>query len=92
VSAAVARLTTADLLARLERASIAYASVNSVEQVLAHPQLSGQWAQVAAGDQPVDVLQPPVHHSGFAPVLGPVPALGQHTADVLAELAADPPD
>jgi itaconate CoA-transferase len=92
VGAAVARLTTADLLARLERAQIAYASVNSVEQVLAHPQLSGQWTPVAVGDQPVDVLRPPVHHSGFAPALGPVPAHGQHTADVLAELAADPPN
>jgi itaconate CoA-transferase len=92
VSAAVARLTTAGLLARLERAKIAYASVNSVEQVLAHPQLAGQWGSVNAGDQSVGVLKPPVHHSGFTPALGPVPAHGQHTADVLAELAADPPD
>jgi itaconate CoA-transferase len=91
VSAAVARLATADLLARLEQAAIAYASVNSVEDVLAHPQLAGAWTPVAAGAGSVDVLRPPVRHGGFAPVLGPVPAHGQHTAAVLAELATDPP-
>jgi itaconate CoA-transferase len=90
LSAAVARLPTADLLARLERAGIAYASVNDVEQVLSHPQLASRWAGITAGDRPVEVLLPPVRHSGFGPALGPVPAPGQHTAAVLAELAADP--
>lgn len=92
VSAAVARLATADLLARLEHAQIAYASVNTVEQVLSHPQLTPLWTEIRAAGRPVDVLPPPVSHSGFTPALGPVPALGQHTAAVLAELAADPPD
>ncbi len=91
VSAVVARLTTADLLARLERAQIAYASVNSVENASAHPQLASQWTSIAAGDGQADVLRPPVRHSGFTPALGPVPAHGQHTAAVLAELADDSP-
>jgi itaconate CoA-transferase len=92
LSAAVARLATADLLARLEHAQIAYASVNGVEDVLAHPQLAARWTEITAADREVDVLLPPVSHSGFTPALGPVPAHGQHTAAVLAELAADPPD
>lgn len=92
LSAAVARLATADLLARLEHAQIAYASVNRVEDVLVHPQLAPLWTEVGAAGRPVDVLRPPVSHSGFTPALGPVPAHGQHTAAVLAELAADPPD
>jgi itaconate CoA-transferase len=89
LSAAAARLPTASLVARLERAGIAYASVNSVEQVLSHPQLASQWAGITAGDRPVDVLLPPARHSGFGPVLGPVSAPGRDTAKVLAELAAD---
>jgi crotonobetainyl-CoA:carnitine CoA-transferase CaiB-like acyl-CoA transferase len=92
VSAAVARLPTADLLARLQRADIAYASVNRVEDVLAHPQLAPLWTGITAADREVDVLPPPVGHSSFSPVLGPVPAHGQHTAAVLAELATTPPD
>jgi hypothetical protein len=35
----------------------------------------------------VAVLPPPVEHGGFTPELGPVPACGQHTEAVLAELA-----
>jgi crotonobetainyl-CoA:carnitine CoA-transferase CaiB-like acyl-CoA transferase len=35
------------------------------------------------------MLPPPVTHSGFGPVLGPVPRLGEHTDAVLAELAAE---
>jgi itaconate CoA-transferase len=92
VSAAVARLPTAGLVERLERAQIAYASVNRVEEVLAHPQLAGQWTAISAGGRLVDVLPPPARHSSFGPVLGPVPAPGQHTAAVLAELlTATPP-
>ena len=89
LSAAVARLSTTDVVARLERAAIAYASVNSIEQVLSHPQLASRWAGISAGDRPVEVLPPPVRHSGFAPVLGPVPAHGRDTDAVLAELAAE---
>lgn len=85
LSAAAARLPTAELLARLAAAQIAYASVKPVEQVLAHPQLAGRWAAIAAGDREVSVLRPPVSHSGFPPVLGPVPRPGEHTAAVLAE-------
>jgi itaconate CoA-transferase len=91
VTAAVARLPTAGLVARLERAQIAYASVNQVEEVLAHPQLAPLWTEITAGDRAVTVLPPPVRHGGFAPVLGPVPAPGQHTAAVLAELATARP-
>ena len=85
---AVARLPTAELLRRLEAAQIAYGSVREVGQVVTHPQLAGRWAQVRAGDRTVAMLAPPVDHSGFGPVLGPVPRHGQHTEAVLAELGA----
>ena len=84
--AAAARLATTDLLARLEAAQIAYASVKPAEEVLAHPQLAGRWTPVRAGEQEVSVLRPPVAFPGFEPELGPVPRLGEHTEAVLAEL------
>ncbi len=91
LAAAVARLTAADLITRLESARIAYARARSVAEVLAHPQLAGRWTGVAVGERSVDVLPPPARHGGFEPVLGPVPLLGEHTAAVLAEFGlADP--
>ena len=86
---AIARLPTAELLRRLEAARIAYASVRGVGEVVAHPQLAGRWTAISAGGREVDVLPPPVAHSGTGPVLGPVPRHGQHTDAVLAELAED---
>jgi itaconate CoA-transferase len=85
LGAAVARLTTSELVRRLDRAGLAYASARSVDDVVAHPQLAPRWTPVAAGDRQVEVLPPPVRHSGFGPVLGPVPAPGSHTEAVLAE-------
>ena len=86
---AIARLPTAELLRRLEAARIAYASVRGVGEVVAHPQLAGRWTAISAGGREVDVLPPPVTHSGTNAVLGPVPRHGQHTEAVLAELAGD---
>jgi crotonobetainyl-CoA:carnitine CoA-transferase CaiB-like acyl-CoA transferase len=90
LSAAVGELPTSELLRRLDQAAIAYGSVKSVEEVLAHPQIASRWTSVTAGERPVDVLPPPVRHSGFGPVLGPVPAPGRDTDAVLAEFIADP--
>jgi itaconate CoA-transferase len=86
---AIARLPAAELLRRLEAARIAYASVRGVGEVVAHPQLAGRWTAISAGGREVDVLPPPVTHSGTNAVLGPVPRHGQHTEAVLAELAGD---
>ncbi len=85
---AVARLSTSDLLGRLERAGLPYASAKSVQEVVDHPQLASRWTPVAAGDRSIDVLPPPVRHGGFGPVLGPVPAYGRDTEAVLAEFVA----
>jgi itaconate CoA-transferase len=92
LAAAVARLSTGDLLDRLERAGLPYASAKSVQEVVDHPQLASRWTPVTAGDRSVDVLPPPVRHGGFGPVLGPVPAHGRDTAAVLAEFAPGPSD
>ena len=86
---AVARLPTSELLHRLERAQIAYASVKGVGQVLSHPQLASRWTAITAGDRHVEVLPPPVQHGSFGPVLGPVPSHGRDTDAVLAEIAGD---
>jgi crotonobetainyl-CoA:carnitine CoA-transferase CaiB-like acyl-CoA transferase len=92
LSRAISRVPAAELVRRLTAARIAYAAVREVGEVVAHPQLAGRWVPVSAGGRQVQMLPPPVTHSGFGPLLGPVPRHGEHTDAVLAELAAEADD
>ena len=81
-------LPLADIIVRLEAAGIAYARMNSVAEYLQHPQMIERdvWREI---DSPAGALRaaiPPVHMEGVDPVMGAVPALGQHTDLILAEL------
>jgi crotonobetainyl-CoA:carnitine CoA-transferase CaiB-like acyl-CoA transferase len=78
----------ADVIALLEAADIATGAVNDVSAVAAHPQLAarGRWAQVESPGGDIPALLPP-HNLQSAPSrMGRVPALGQHTGDVLAAM------
>jgi itaconate CoA-transferase len=77
--------------ARLERAQIAYARMNSVGELLDHPQLAtrGRWTEIGSEAGPLRALKPPASVDGVEPVMGDVPALGQHTAAILEELGFD---
>ena len=84
---AFAGLTTAEVQARLARAQIAHARVNSMAEVWAHPQLQARrrWREVDSPVGPLPALLPPGswHEE---PRMDPVPALGRHTEAILAEL------
>jgi crotonobetainyl-CoA:carnitine CoA-transferase CaiB-like acyl-CoA transferase len=86
-----ARLMLAEVEARLEAAQIANARMNSVTQFLEHPQLTerGRWTEIGSEAGPLRALPPPVAIEGVDPVMGDVPALGQHTGAVLTELGFD---
>jgi len=81
-------LARADVIDRLERADIPTGAINDVPDVVAHPQLAarGRWRAVNVGGASADALLPPHNLQGASPLMGAVPALGQHTADVLREL------
>ena len=87
-------LTAPQVLARLDEAQIANARVNTMAEVWAHPQLQarGRWREVDTPAGPVPALLPPGSW-GPSPDDGPrmdaVPALGQHTDAILAELGLD---
>ena len=85
-------LPTAEVVSRLDAAQIANARLNSVEQFIDHPQLAGRqaWRQVDSPNGPIPALVPPVRMAGVEPAMGPIPALGQHSAAILAELGFDP--
>ncbi|MGU7784372.1 CaiB/BaiF CoA transferase family protein [Burkholderia sp. PU8-34] len=92
IHGAVAELTAADVVARLDEAGIANAQVNDMRAVWQHPQLRarGRWTEVDTAAGPVPALYPPGQSSRDEPVMAPVPALGQHTDAILAELGYDP--
>ncbi len=84
----LAQLGAAELIALLDDASIANASVNSLEGLRQHPQLSarGRWAEIASPAGPLPALRPPPLSDAYAPAMGDIPALGAHTDRVLAWL------
>jgi crotonobetainyl-CoA:carnitine CoA-transferase CaiB-like acyl-CoA transferase len=83
-----AALSAAEVLSRLERAELANGAVNDVPALARHPQLEarGRWTQVAGPSGDIPAFIPP-HNLASAPArMGAVPALGEHTDEVLGEL------
>jgi itaconate CoA-transferase len=83
-----ARLTAAEVIDRLEAAGIANARLNTMEEFWSHPQLEARqrWREVGSPHGPLQALLPPFNISGFEARMGPLPALGEHTRPILAEL------
>ena len=87
IAARFAELTVAEATALLAAVPVAYARVNTMAEVWEHPQLAarGRWHEVGTPAGPVPALAPP----GLVdpkPRMDPVPALGEHTRPILAEL------
>jgi crotonobetainyl-CoA:carnitine CoA-transferase CaiB-like acyl-CoA transferase len=76
-----------ELEARLTAARIAFAGVNTVGEFLEHPVLEARdrWRAVDTENGPIRALLPPLD-LGVEARMDPVPALGEHTDAILAEL------
>ncbi|CAO3454911.1 CoA transferase [Azospirillum brasilense] len=94
IVAAFAGLTAEQVVARLEQAAIANAQANAMQDVWNHPQLAARdrWRTVETQNGPVPALLPPGMASNGDARMDPVPALGQHTDRILAELGYAPGD
>jgi itaconate CoA-transferase len=81
-------MSAAELVERLDSASIANARMNEMQEVWDHPQLDarGRWTEMGSPVGSIPVLRPPATHSDFEPRIGAVPAVGEHTEPILAEL------
>jgi itaconate CoA-transferase len=88
VTASFAGRTGAQVIERLEAAGIANARMRSMEEFLDHPQLHARdrWREVDSPVGPIRALVPPFNISGVEPVMGRVPALGEHTDAILHEV------
>jgi crotonobetainyl-CoA:carnitine CoA-transferase CaiB-like acyl-CoA transferase len=92
ITAAIARVSAAQLEGLLERAGVAHARMNDVEQLWRHPVLVGRdrWREIQTPGGPAGALPPPAALAGVDPVLGDVPAVGAHSRNILGELGYSP--
>ena len=82
------RIPQCEVLRRLDAAGIANGALNNVPEVARHPQLEARarWVTVDSPAGPIPALLPPHNLHSAPPAIGAVPALGQHTREILAEL------
>ena len=80
--------TTPEIVQALEKADIANARLNSMQEFWDHPQLAARdrWREVASPAGPIKATKPPFNLDGFEPRMDAVPALGAHSRAILSEL------
>jgi len=85
------KITSSEVVQRLEAADIANARLNDMKEFWAHPQLAARerWVKVESPAGEIDALKPPFNLDGMEPRMDAVPALGEHTRAILAELGFD---
>ena len=85
VAGVFASLTRETVATKLREAGTAYGFVNGVADLAHHPALRRVTVDTPNG--PASIIAPPALRDGAAPVLGPVPAIGAHSAAIRAEFA-----
>lgn len=88
IVAAFSTLSADQVEARLDQSNLATARVNTPADLWTHPQLQARqrWTQVPSPVGPLTALLPPGRNDRYAPRMDGIPALGQHTDSILAEL------
>jgi itaconate CoA-transferase len=82
------KLTTPQLVEKLDAAGIANAHINTPEELWAHEQLKARnrWREMDSPKGKLPVLLPPATHGEFDARIGAVPEVGEHTERVLREI------
>ena len=81
-------MTSAQVLAKLDEAQIANASLNDMHQFWDHPQLKARarWQEVSSPNGQITALLPPGVNDSYQYRMDGVPDVGQHTEAILKEL------
>ena len=81
-------LTVSEVAHLLDDAGIANGRVNNISDVIDHPNLveRGRWRTIESAGGTIRTLRPAAIMHGHDEPIGPIPSVGQHTADILREL------
>lgn len=88
INACFSKLTSEQLIARLEKAQIANAHLNDMAGLWKHEQLKARnrWTEVDTPNGSIAALLPPGLNDSYEYQMGPIPAVGEHTDTILKEL------
>lgn len=85
ITAVFSAIDHGEAVRRLQKGGIAFASLNDLEALSAHPQLRRTVVRTPSGE--ARLVAPPAQFSGNDVQLGPVPALGEHGDSIRREFA-----
>ena len=82
------RLSSEEVIEKLEEAGIANARMRDMRDFLEHPQLAARnrWREFGSPAGPLWGLLPPATLGDTEPVMGSIPEVGEHNTKILAEL------
>jgi len=88
INTCFSKLTSEQLIARLEKAQIANAHLNDMEGLWKHEQLKARnrWTEVDTPNGTITALLPPGLNDSYSYRMDPIPAVGEHTDAILKEL------
>ncbi len=94
IEAFFADKTTLEVVALLDRAGIANGRLNQAKDVWEHEQLAARdrWRDIQTPGGPVRALLPAIDFADVEAAMGDIPALGEHTDSILADLGFAPAD
>lgn len=88
IDACFSKLSTQQVIVKLDQAQIANARLNDMQGLWNHDQLKARdrWVQVGSPVGPIPAMLPPGSNDSFDYRMDAIPAVGQHTEAILAEL------
>lgn len=88
IDACFRKLTTDQVIAKLDQAQIANARLNDMQGLWSHEQLKARnrWIDVGSPAGPIPAMLPPGLNDSYQYRMDPIPAVGQHTDSILTEI------